>query len=180
MNVTPASVERVQKCVFNFEIYSFLKKKVNSHHFPLYCHHSARSGYMPRHRKIEAMHDFVTTLALRSRMLGSVWYAICPCPSRTIAGAVARAKRKGDEFYQTKISIKGARKFSKKLHFRNHQGVRFWVVCFACFEPSDPLHQTVRRRGLFAARLRSFAESPRGFQYWELTSGLFPGQTSRT
>ena len=48
---------------------------------------------MPRHRKIEAMHDFVTTLALQSRMLGSVWYAICPCPSRTIAGSASKAKR---------------------------------------------------------------------------------------
>ena len=28
--------------------------------------------YMPRHRKIEAMRDFVTKLALRTRMLGSV------------------------------------------------------------------------------------------------------------
>ena len=71
MNVTPASVERVQKCVLNFEIYSFLKKKLIHPILP-YCHHSARSGYMPRHRKVEAMHDFVTKLALRTRMLGSV------------------------------------------------------------------------------------------------------------
>ena len=70
MNVTPASVERVQKCVLNFEISSFLKKPI--HPILPYCHHSARSGYMSRHRKVEAMHDFVTKLALRTRMLGSV------------------------------------------------------------------------------------------------------------
>ena len=37
MNVPPASVERVQKCVVNFEIYRFLKKAANLPHPPLYC-----------------------------------------------------------------------------------------------------------------------------------------------
>ena len=73
MNVTPGSVERVQKCVFNFEIFSLLKKEeVNSPHSPLLPSLGALGRYMPRHRKIEAMHDFVTKLALRTRMLGSV------------------------------------------------------------------------------------------------------------
>ena len=31
---TPASAERVQKCVFNFEIYCFLKKTTNLPHLP--------------------------------------------------------------------------------------------------------------------------------------------------
>ena len=35
MNVPPASVERVQKCVVNFEIYRFLKKAANLPHPPL-------------------------------------------------------------------------------------------------------------------------------------------------
>ena len=35
MNVPPVSVERVQKCVVNFEIYRFLKKTANLPHPPL-------------------------------------------------------------------------------------------------------------------------------------------------
>ena len=35
MNVPPVSVERVQKCVVNFEIYRFLKKAANLPHPPL-------------------------------------------------------------------------------------------------------------------------------------------------
>ena len=35
MNVPPVSVERVQKCVVNFEIYRFLKKSANLPHPPL-------------------------------------------------------------------------------------------------------------------------------------------------
>ena len=36
MNVPPVSVERVQKCVVNFEAYRFLKKAANLPHPPLY------------------------------------------------------------------------------------------------------------------------------------------------
>ena len=36
MNVPPVSVERVQKCVVNFEIYRFLKKAANLPHPPLF------------------------------------------------------------------------------------------------------------------------------------------------
>ena len=36
MIATPASVERVQKCAFNFEIYRFLKKATNLPHLPLF------------------------------------------------------------------------------------------------------------------------------------------------
>ena len=36
MNVQPVSVERVQKCVVNFEIYRFLKKAANLPHPPLF------------------------------------------------------------------------------------------------------------------------------------------------
>ena len=35
MNVPPVSVERVQKCVVNFERYRFLKKAANLPHPPL-------------------------------------------------------------------------------------------------------------------------------------------------
>ena len=35
MNVPPVSVEGVQKCVVNFEIYRFLKKAANLPHPPL-------------------------------------------------------------------------------------------------------------------------------------------------
>ena len=35
MNVPPVSVERVQKCVVNFEVYRFLKKAANLPHPPL-------------------------------------------------------------------------------------------------------------------------------------------------
>ena len=35
MNVPPVSVERVQKCVVNFEIYRYLKKAANLPHPPL-------------------------------------------------------------------------------------------------------------------------------------------------
>ena len=43
MNVPPVSVERVQKCVVNFEIYRFLKKKTaNLPHPPL---HVSVMGY---------------------------------------------------------------------------------------------------------------------------------------
>ena len=38
---------------------------------------------------------------------------------------------------------KGRRKIFKKLHFWNQQGVSFRVVCFVCFEPSDPFQRTV-------------------------------------
>ena len=38
MNVPPVSVERVQKCVVNFEIYRFLKKAANLPHPPLLTH----------------------------------------------------------------------------------------------------------------------------------------------
>ena len=45
--------------------------------------------------------------------------------------------------YETNISKKGVGKFSKNLHFWNHQGVSFRVVCIVCFEPSDPFQRTV-------------------------------------
>ena len=60
-----------------------------------------------------AMHDFVTKLALLSRMLGSVSYAICPYPSRIITGGANKAE-KVPNFYKTNISKTGFDKFSKK------------------------------------------------------------------
>ena len=46
MNVPPVSVERAQKCVVNFEIYSFLKKAANLPHPPLVLCSSALSVEM--------------------------------------------------------------------------------------------------------------------------------------
>ena len=39
------------------------------------------------------MHDFVTKLALLSKMLGSVWCAICPYSSRIITGSASKAEK---------------------------------------------------------------------------------------
>ena len=46
MNVPPVSVERVQKCVVNFEIYRFLKKAANLPHPPLYLPNNSIT-YLP-------------------------------------------------------------------------------------------------------------------------------------
>ena len=93
-----------------------------------------------------AMHDFVTILALLSRMLGSVWCAICPYSSRIIIGSASKAEKVPNFIKQT-FPKKGVGKFSKKLHFWNQQGVSFRVVCFVSFEPSDPFQRTVKTSG---------------------------------
>ena len=41
----------------------------------------------------QAMHDIATKLALLSRMLGSVWCAICPNSSRIITGSASKAEK---------------------------------------------------------------------------------------
>ena len=52
---------------------------------------------------------------------------------------VAQAKRKRCQiipsiFFQERAPVN----FQKNMHFQNHQGVSFRVVCFACFDLSDP------------------------------------------
>ena len=49
MNEPPVSVERVQKCVVNFEIYRFLKKAANLPHPPLRidCHRLGQERAKP-------------------------------------------------------------------------------------------------------------------------------------
>ena len=89
-----------------------------------------------------AMYDFVTKLASLSRMLGSVWCAICPYSSRVITGSASKAE-KGPNFIKQTFPKKGVGKFSKKMRFWSQQGVSFRVVCFVCFEPSDPFQRTV-------------------------------------
>ena len=90
-----------------------------------------------------AMHDFVTKLALLSKMWGSVSYTICPYPSRIITGSAGKAE-KVPNFTKPTFPKKGVGKFSKKkIHFWNHQGVSFRVVWFVCFEPSYPFQRTV-------------------------------------
>ena len=49
-------------------------------------------------------------------------------------------------FTKSKFLKKGARQFSKNLHFCNHQCVSFRVVCFISLDPSDPFRRTVRAR----------------------------------
>ena len=55
------------------------------------------------------MHDFVTKLALLSRILGSVWHAIFPCPSGIISSSASKAE-KVPNFIKPKIPKEGARK----------------------------------------------------------------------
>ena len=97
-----------------------------------------------------------------------------------VSKPVARAKRKGDEFYQTKISIKKVPVNFPKSYISGITKVSGFEW-YASLVLSPPTPSKLYDAGdSFAARLRSSAESPRGFQYGELTSGLFPGQTSRT
>ena len=63
-----------------------------------------------------AMHDFVTKLALLSKMLGSIWYAICPHPSRIMTGSASKAE-KVPNFTKPRFPKKGVGKFSKKITF---------------------------------------------------------------
>ena len=63
-----------------------------------------------------AMYDFVTKLAALSRMLGSVWCAICPYSSRIITGSASKAE-KGPNFIKQTFPKKGVGKFSQKKTF---------------------------------------------------------------
>ena len=97
-----------------------------------------------------AMHDFETKLALLSKMWGSVSYTICPYPSRIITGSASQAE-KVPNFTKPTFPKKGVGKL-KKTHFWNHQGISFRVVCFVCFEPSDPSNEPWKGRFLCRAR----------------------------
>ena len=68
--------------------------------------------------------------------------AICPYSSRIITGSASKAE-KVPNFIKPTFSKKGIGEFSNKLHFWNQQGVSFRVVCFVCFEPSDPFQRTM-------------------------------------
>ena len=59
-----------------------------------------------------------------------------------MTGSTSKAE-KVPNFIKSTFPKNGVSKFSKKLHFWNHQGVSFRVVCFASFEPSDPFQRTV-------------------------------------
>ena len=59
-----------------------------------------------------------------------------------MTGSASKAE-KGPNFIKQTFTKKGVGKFSKNLHFWNQQGVSFRVVCFVCFEPSDPFQRTV-------------------------------------
>ena len=64
--------------------------------------------------------------------------------SRIITGNAGKAE-KVPNFIKPTFPKKGVGKFSKKkkIHFWNQQDVSFRVVCFVCFEPSDPFQRTV-------------------------------------
>ena len=128
---------------------------------------------MPRHRKIEAMHDFVTKLALRTRMLGSVWYAICPCPSRIIAGSASKAKKwriLSNQNFHKKVPVN----FPKKIHFRNHQGVGFRVVCFACFWALRPPPTNCTTPGTVCSSFAIFCRIAQRFSVWRIDLWALP------
>ena len=59
-----------------------------------------------------------------------------------MTGSASKAE-KVPNFTKSTFPKKGVGKFKKKIHFWNHQGVSFRVVCFASFEPSDPFQRTV-------------------------------------
>ena len=64
-----------------------------------------------------------------------------------MTGSASKAE-KGQNFIKQTFPKKGVGKFSKKIHFWNQQGVSFRVVCFVCFEPSDPFQRTVHDTSL--------------------------------
>ena len=67
MNATPASVERVQKYVFNFEIYCFMKRAANLPHPPLVVH--LQSG-----GELSILHPAITyEVIARNRHVASIW-----------------------------------------------------------------------------------------------------------
>ena len=121
------------------------------------------------------MHDLVTKLASLSRMLGSVWCAICPYSSRLITGSASKTE-KGTNFIKQTFPKKGVGKFSKKkIHFWNQQGVSFRMVCFVCFEPSDPFQRTVCGcRAFWVLAPKRVGRSGRG---WYQSTQQFAGKT---
>ena len=69
MNATPASVERVQKYVFNFEIYCFMKRAANLPHPPLVVH--LQSGG-ERREGLSILHPAITyEVIARNRHVGT-------------------------------------------------------------------------------------------------------------
>ena len=67
---------------------------------------------------------------------------ICDLPvTRPYHNRWRKQNGKGAEFYKISIFKKGVDKFSKNYV----SGISFRVVCFVCFEPSDPSERTVPR-----------------------------------
>ena len=87
-----------------------------------------------------AMHDFVTKLALLSRMLGSVWCAICPYSSRTITGSASKAE-KVPNFIRPIFPKKGVGKFSKKKYISGISKVSAFEWYASFFSPPTPSNE---------------------------------------
>ena len=82
------------------------------------------------------MHDFVTKLALLSRMLGSVSYMICLYPSRMITGSASKAE-KVPNFTKPTFPKNGVGKFSKKYISGITKASAFeWYASFVLSPPT--------------------------------------------
>ena len=83
-----------------------------------------------------AIYDFVTKLASLSRMLGSVWCAICPYSYRIITGIASKAE-KGPNFIKQTFPKKGVGKFSKNYISGISKASAFeWYASFVLSPPT--------------------------------------------
>ena len=94
-----------------------------------------------------AMHDFVTKLALLSRMLGSLRCAICPYPSRIITGRASKAE-KVSIFIKPTFPKKGVGKFSKKYISGISKASAFEWYASIVFSPPTPSNEPCEQRHL--------------------------------
>ena len=94
------------------------------------------------------MHDFVTKLALLSKMWGSVSYTICPYPSRIITGSASKAEMVPN-FTKPTFPKKGVGKFSKKKYISGitKASAFEWYASFV-LSPPTPSNEPCRCRGL--------------------------------
>ena len=80
-----------------------------------------------------AMHDFVTKLALLSKMLGSM---ICPHPSRIMTGSASKAE-KVRNFTKPRFPKKGVGKFSKNYIYEITKASAFeWYASLVLSPPT--------------------------------------------
>ena len=94
-----------------------------------------------------------------------------PVFSLIITGSASKAE-KGPNFIKQTFPKKGVGKFSKKLHFWNQQGVSFRVVCFVCFEPSDPFQRTVPAEPYFSGTATGWSAGATQYEWALSRSGV--------